>query len=148
MAITVAAATAIYDGPTATKEAHVLLGWREKEKVWCLIGGRQEGDESTEQTAVREVLEEAGITIKAPLEPISFHTGEHDPKTNVHGVHHYVVLNYAAEVKNLYPKLPTPIDPAITDFMWADLSDISQWKFPIWPTCRNALHRLIELKEW
>jgi 8-oxo-dGTP pyrophosphatase MutT (NUDIX family) len=46
------------------RDGKVLLLWHEKLGIWLYPGGHNEEDETPEQTAIRETLEETGMKIK------------------------------------------------------------------------------------
>lgn len=87
--------------------------------LWSLPKGHVEGGETHEQTAVREVAEETGVTgeIVAPLGTIDFWfvTG----RSRIHKtVHHYLLLRTAGELSDA--------DVEVSAVAWVPLDQVGE----------------------
>ncbi len=92
-------------GTIVLKDGKVLLGKRKNahgEGSWCFPGGHLELNESVEECAARETLEEAGITLKN-VRKAAF-TNDIFEKEEKHYVTLFVLADYAdGEVKVMEP---------------------------------------------
>lgn len=84
----VGANAAIFDS-----DGQILLMKRAGSGTWCLPGGAMKLSESPEETAVREVHEETGLTVET-IELVDAYRRTPQPTT----LHHSVVLTYLCEV--------------------------------------------------
>jgi len=88
--------------------------------LWSLPKGHVEGEETTEQTAVREVEEETGVTgtVLGPLGTIDFWfiAGS----SRVHKtVHHFLLLRTGGELSDA--------DIEVAEVAWVPLERVSEW---------------------
>jgi 8-oxo-dGTP pyrophosphatase MutT (NUDIX family) len=86
--------------------------------LWSLPKGHVEGDETTEQTAVREVAEETGVTgkIVAPLGTIDFWFVA--GRSRIHKtVHHFLLLRTDGELSDA--------DIEVTAVAWVPLDQVA-----------------------
>ncbi|MBM7564914.1 NUDIX hydrolase [Paenibacillus sacheonensis] len=85
---------------------------------WDLPGGKSEANESAQQTAAREVLEETGLNVEVgQLTGIYYEAGRD------HDMHHFVFL--ATIVKG---QVPVPSSPEILECRYCS---IDEWPRPI-----------------
>jgi 8-oxo-dGTP pyrophosphatase MutT (NUDIX family) len=111
----------ILDTPSA--DANVALIARRDRRgrlLWSLPKGHVEGAETTEQTAVREVAEETGVTgeVIGPLGTIDFWfiAGS----SRVHKtVHHFLLLRTGGELSDA--------DVEVAEVAWIPLQRASEW---------------------
>lgn len=93
-------------GVLVVKDGKVLLGKRKNahgEGRWCFPGGHLEFNESPEDCALREVLEETGLSVKNPK--LGPYTNDVFEKENKHYVTLFVVADYGAgELKLMEPE--------------------------------------------
>ena len=73
----------------------IVLGSRRRERAgvsWTLPKGTPDGDESAEQTALREVAEETGLEVRivAPVGPIEYFFTQNG--TRIHKTVHYFLM--------------------------------------------------------
>jgi len=91
----VGAEAAIFD-----REGRILLVQRSDDGLWCLPCGWVEPNESPEEAAVREAMEEAGLEVQSP-QLVSVFTRK--PNTG-HGPHTAVAVVYLCEVAGGAPQ--------------------------------------------
>ncbi|WP_131768948.1 NUDIX hydrolase [Candidatus Protofrankia californiensis] len=106
---------------------------RNGDLLWSLPKGHVEAGETAEQTAVREVAEETGVTgrVLGRLGMIDFWfvTG----RTRVHKtVHHYLLLRTTGELSD--------VDVEVTEVAWVPLVDVPQ--LLAYDDERSLLHRV------
>jgi 8-oxo-dGTP diphosphatase len=102
-------------GAIVFKEDKVLLVLRGKppaENLWSIPGGSVELGETLQEATEREIMEEAGITIRAREPVYTFDVLERDNKGNVR--FHYVIVDLAADYISGELR---PGDDAV-DFRW------------------------------
>lgn len=112
--------------------------------VWCFPGGKQEGDESLEQTAIRETAEETGfkpdsktlkylVRTKTRQDDPAVGTGEPIPAPTAEDVDY---TTFSIRVKDRFEPKP---DAEHSGYAWAPISDPPQ---PLHPGCQKVLRRL------
>lgn len=77
------------------KGLELVLGSRQRERLgvsWTLPKGTPDGNESAEQTALREVTEETGLDVRiiAPVGPIEYYFSQDG--TRIHKTVHYFLM--------------------------------------------------------
>lgn len=127
-------------GVIVIKNDKVLLGKRKNahgDGSWSFAGGHLEKNESLEECAKREVMEEAGITIKN-IKPLTF-TNDIFEKEEKHYITLFLTADYdAGEVRVMEPEkcdgwewfdwndLPQPLFLAINNFLKQGINPIRQ----------------------
>ena len=124
-------------GAVVFKDQRVLLVQRGKSPargLWAIPGGSVQLGERLQQAAEREILEEAGIVIKAGEPVFTFDLVERDDQGRVR--FHYLIVDLTAEyVKG---ELRSGDDALAARWVSADeLKDL-----PVSPLTRNMLHDL------
>ena len=112
-------------GAIVFKEDKVLLVLRGKppaENLWSIPGGSVELGETLQEATEREIMEEAGITIRAREPVYTFDVLERDDKGKVR--FHYVIVDLAADYVS--GEL-SPGDDAI-DVRWFSTEDVNKLK--------------------
>lgn len=123
-------------GIVVLKPRQVLLVRRAKPPnigTWTLPGGAQELNETAEQAARRELLEETGLTV-GPLHLAAVVDNiRHDATGRVH--FHYTIIDFAAAWE-----VGDPIAGSdVSDVAWADLDHLNEYK--LW----HEAHRVIAI---
>ena len=100
----------------------LLLGKRRRERdgvTWALPKGTPDGDESVEETAVREVAEETGLQVRIllPVGPIEYYFTQQG--TRIHKTVHYFLMeavggDLAAHDHEFEEVRWLPLDDALT----------------------------------
>ncbi|MFP4309867.1 MAG: GNAT family N-acetyltransferase [Desulfococcaceae bacterium] len=121
-------------GGVVFQEGRVLLVLRSKEPAkdqWAVPGGRLELGETLEAAVERELLEETGVRVRAGEVDFTFEHIERDDAGRV--VHHYVILDLAAEYLS---GTPAPGDDA-RDARWVGEDELV--RLPVNPATRRLL---------
>lgn len=110
-----------------------MMGWRKSShgaNTWTLPGGHMEFGESPEETAVREVMEETGMTIKnVRFGAITNDFFENDNK-------HYVTIWMMSDWGSGEPTITEP-DKTV-DQRWYDFDTLPDPLFPSWNQLPNS----------
>jgi ADP-ribose pyrophosphatase len=112
-------------GAIVFKENKVLLVLRGKppaENLWSIPGGSVELGETLQEATEREIMEEAGITIRAREPVYTFDVLERDNKGNVR--FHYVIVDLAADYISGELR---PGDDAV-DVRWFSADEVNKLK--------------------
>jgi 8-oxo-dGTP diphosphatase len=112
-------------GAIVFKEDKVLLVLRGKppaENLWSIPGGSVELGETLQEATEREIMEEAGITIRAREPVYTFDVLERDNKGNVR--FHYVIVDLAADYISGELR---PGDDAV-DVRWFSADEVNKLK--------------------
>jgi len=108
-------------GAVVVHQEQILLIRRGKEPAqgeWAIPGGRVELGETMREAAVREVMEETGISIRPGELVYSFETIESDSDDRIR--FHYVIFDFMAEYQSGEPHAQ---DDAL-DARWVSATDI------------------------
>lgn len=97
---------------------------------WCLPGGKMDPGETPEQTAIRELIEEAGVT---PGEVFFFEVNGDGDKSH----HVFYTTGHSGEVT-----LP---DGECDDYCWVTREEAMI--FPLIPQLSKSIHRIFDLIE-
>lgn len=112
-------------GAIVFKEDKVLLVLRGKppaENLWSIPGGSVELGETLQEATEREIMEEAGITIRAREPVYTFDVLERDNKGNVR--FHYVIVDLSADYISGELR---PGDDAV-DVRWFSADEVNKLK--------------------
>jgi 8-oxo-dGTP pyrophosphatase MutT (NUDIX family) len=117
----------------------IVLGKRRRDRnsaTWSLPKGTPSGDESSEQTALREVAEETGLEVEivAPVGSIEYFFTQHG--TRVHKTVHYFLMHARGG------DLATH-DHEFDEVRWVDLETAREMM--TFPTERDILERALPL---
>jgi 8-oxo-dGTP pyrophosphatase MutT (NUDIX family) len=117
----------------------LLLGKRRRDRdgvTWSLPKGTPNPDETTEQTALREVNEETGLTVRivAPIGPIEYFFVQSG--TRIHKTVHYFLMEATGGDLASH-------DHEFEDVRWIDLRDAES--LMSFPTERDILARALPL---
>lgn len=117
------------------EQNRVLLGFRAKEKLWASFGGRLEFGETVKEGALREVLEELGVSLNS-IRNLGFGEGTKPDGTR------YVTLYVAG-------KLPEGQEPILREqqlthaLRWFDARTLPT---QMWPKEREEILNFLKLK--
>lgn len=132
-------------GGIVFKDDKVLLiqrGTPPKVGSWSIPGGRQEWGETIEQTLVREVKEETGITMSVGgfIDVINYHIDQHP--NHVPEGFHYTLLDYWGEwiEGNLIAE-----KGEIMDVRWVSLDDLGDYK--LWSETIRIINKAFEMRK-
>lgn len=109
---------------------------------WNLPSGYLNWDESGEEAAVRETIEETGISIPIELvKEVEHSTSPNENRQNV-------IFRYAVEVPSDYmnKKFSSQDSDEVNDVMWLDLNEIDsvEWAFNQKVTIKRMLDKIMK----
>lgn len=120
--------TQVY-GVVFDKQSNILIQ-RRGSGDWCLAGGTVEKNETADQTLVREIIEEADVTIKNPIllggQRVQF-TGGHNPNPSNRGGDDFYQLRYYCEVDKILPQTPDPDHGIINERLFVPSEKINDY---------------------
>lgn len=109
---------------------------------WSIPGGRQEWGETTEETLVREVKEETGITMSVGgfIDVIDYHIDQHP--NHVPDGFHYTLLDYWGEwvAGDLVAE-----QGEIMDVRWVSLDDLSDYN--LWSETIRIISEAVDMRD-
>lgn len=108
----------------------------QRDAFWCTVGGKIEGDETTEQAAHRELFEETGIAAdQVSWGPIVWY-GKHQMILSGNHVEldeKFIVARTLGEVKLLQDNFTDNEKAVVTHQAWLSLEQIINSKEPVYP---------------
>jgi 8-oxo-dGTP pyrophosphatase MutT (NUDIX family) len=109
---------------------------------WDLPKGKSEKDENPEETAIREVEEECGISgvVNSGFNSITYHIYEHPRKTGLWILKHtyWYNMNYSGE-----EKLVPQIKEEIVDARWFSKSELGEVLSNTWASLQPIIEQVI-----
>jgi 8-oxo-dGTP diphosphatase len=102
----------------------IRRGQEPNKGLWTIPGGRQEAGETLAETAHREIFEETGLTITAPVLIDVVDLIRHDNQGNL--TRHYTLVDYAARHRSGIPKAGGDADSTL----WVpahEIADHVEW---------------------
>ena len=108
-----------------------MLVLKKPNSVWCLPGGKPEGEETPDQTAIRETYEETGIYVKRVSSPLTLR---------------YKDKTYFSFIHILQSEQDVILSDEHKDYKWISLKNISKIKL-IPPFKNNAKFIIKEINK-
>jgi ADP-ribose pyrophosphatase YjhB (NUDIX family) len=125
----------IASGPVIVEDGKLLVDKEDKDEFYKIPGGRQEDDESLEDTCIREVKEEINAEINI-IKKLSTLILSENPTT--HNKMRIELHHFLAELKN--PEDIRPIPP-IREIKWLDIKGIKRGKYHVAPNIRFLVEK-------
>jgi 8-oxo-dGTP diphosphatase len=121
-------------GVLIVRDGKVLFGHRigsHGHDTWAPPGGKQEAGETVEECAIRETLEETGLSLRT-VKKVPIYTDDHFPQEGKHFITVYVVADDPGGT-------PAVMEPEkLSEWRWCDWDDLPA---PLFLTISNLIEQ-------